>query len=331
MRMMISFLFIVFMSVPPLRAQQTSDMRPVATYSIVARDSVTGQLGVAVQSNWFSVGSIVSWAEPGVGAVATQSFIEPGYGPLGLALMRAGKTAQQALAALLAADEGEAVRQVAFVDAKGNVAAHTGKNCIIYAGHVTGSGFSCQANLMENSTVPEAMARAYGNTRGDLATRLMAALHAAQAEGGDIRGKQSAAMLIVSGEPSGTPWNSRIVDLRVEDHPEPLKELERLLHINRVYMHANKGDELMTNNQVDAAMQEYTKAMELAPDNIEMTFWPAVTLSTIGRIDEALPLFKKVFERDRRWAELVTRLPKSGLLPDDKALIEKILSVAPQR
>ena len=157
----------------------------------------------------------------------------------------------------------------------------------------------------------------------------MAALKAAQAEGGDIRGKQSAAMLIVAGERSGTPWNSRIVDLRVDDHTAPLKELERLLHVNRVYAHANKGDELMTNNDVDAAMQEYSKAMQLAPDNIEMTFWPAVTLATIGRVDEALPLFKKVFARDIRWAELVTRLPKSELLPDDPDLIKKILSVAP--
>lgn len=309
-----------------LYAQLEKPLRPVATYSIVARDSVTGQLGVAVQSNWFSVGSIVSWAEPGVGAVATQSFIEPGYGPLGLDLMRAGKSAQQALSALLHSDENEAVRQVAFVDVNGNVAAHTGKSCIVYASNVTGPGFSCQANLMEKSTVPQAMAKAYRETTGDLATRLMAALEAAQAEGGDIRGKQSAAMLIVSGEVSGTPWNSRIVDLRVDDHAEPLKELKRLLHVNRVYTHANKGDELMTTNKVDEAMQEYTKAMQLAPDNIEMTFWPAVTLASIGRVDEALPLFKKVFVRDKRWAELVTRLPKAGLLPDDQELIEKILA-----
>lgn len=314
----------------PLFAQPDLPLRPVATYSIVARDSVTGQLGVAVQSNWFSVGSIVSWAEPGIGAVATQSFVDPGYGPLGLALMRAGKSAEQALSALVHADGNQAVRQVAFVDADGAVSVHTGQNCIDYAGHVTGPGFSCQANMMEKNTVPAAMAKAYSETEGDLATRLMAALEAAQAEKGDIRGKQSAAMLIVSGETSGTPWNSRIVDLRVDDHTEPLKELKRLLHVNRVYTHANKGDELMTNNEVDAAMQEYTKAMELAPNNIEMTFWPAVTLASIGRVEEALPLFKKVFARDARWVELLRRLPKVGLLPKDEALLEKILSVQTQ-
>ncbi|MFQ5628094.1 MAG: DUF1028 domain-containing protein [bacterium] len=328
MKMKFEFFAILVLLSTSLFAQTDKPLRPVATYSIVARDSVTGQLGVAVQSNWFSVGSIVSWAEPGIGAVATQSFVEPGYGPLGLGLMRAGKTAEQALAALIRADENEAVRQVAFVDANGTIAAHTGKSCIVYAGHVTGPGFSCQANLMEKSTVPQAMAKAYSETQGDLASRLMAALEAAQAEKGDIRGKQSAAMLIVSGETSGTPWNSRIVDLRVDDHKEPLIELKRLLHVNRVYTHANKGDELMTTNKVDDAMQEYTKAMQLAPNNIEMIFWPAVTLASIGRVDEALPLFKKVFARDMRWAELVTRLPKSGLLPDDKALIEKILAVS---
>ena len=317
----------IFLATLPLLAQQDMPLRPVATYSIVARDSVTGQLGVAVQSNWFSVGSIVSWAEPGIGAVATQSFIDPGYGPLGLALMRAGKSAEQALSALVSADDNRAVRQVAFVDANGTVASHTGEKCIDFAGHVTGPGYSVQANLMEKNTVPQAMAKAYRETPGDLATRLMAALEAAQAEKGDIRGKQSAAMLIVSGETSGTPWNSRIVDLRVDDHTEPLKELQRLLHVSRVYTHANKGDELMTTEQVDAAMQEYTKAMQLAPENIEMTFWPAVTLASIDRVEEALPLFKKVFARDARWAELVRRLPRAGLLPDDQALIEKILSV----
>lgn len=304
-------------------------LRPVHTYSIVARDSATGQLGVAVQSNWFSVGSIVSWAESGVGAVATQSFVDPSYGPLGLALMRAGKTAPQALQALLRIDRNENVRQVAMVDAHGNVAVHTGSKCIKYAGHVKGKAYSCQANLMARGTVPQAMARAFEATKGDLAERLMAALEAAQAEGGDIRGKQSAAILVVSGKRSGTPWNERIVDLRVDDHATPLKELRRLLRLQRVYNFANHGDELMTANRVDEAMQAYSKAMQLVPDNLEMTFWPAVTLAGIGRVDEALPLFRKVFARDMNWAELVRRLPASGLLPDDPQLIERILSVAP--
>ena len=305
--------------------------RPVATYSIVARDSVTGELGVAVQSNWFSVGSIVSWAESGVGAVATQSFIEPSYGPLGLALMRAGKTAPEALQALLSVDKNADVRQVAMVDAQGNVAVHTGEKCIIYAGDVKGEGFSCQANMMLNSTVPQAMATAYRSATGPLSDRLMAALEAAQAEGGDIRGKQSAAILVVSGKRSGTPWNERIVDLRVDDFPDPLKEIKRLLHLQKVYNFANEGDELMTRDKVDEAMQAYTKAMQMVPDNLEMTFWPAVTLAYIGRVDEALPLFAKVFAGNKNWMELLKRLPKAGLLPDDPELIQKILSVGPKK
>ncbi|MCA9732153.1 MAG: DUF1028 domain-containing protein [Deferribacteres bacterium] len=292
-------------------------LRPVATYSIVARDSITGQLGVAVQSNWFSVGSIVSWAESGVGAVATQSFVEPSYGPLGLDLMRAGKSAQQTLSALLQADDYTDVRQVAMVDANGNVKAHTGSNCIVYANHVTGAGFSCQANMMEKSTVPAAMAKAYSAAKGDLAERLMVALEAAQAEGGDIRGKQSAALVVVSGERSGTPWNNRIYDVRIEDHKTPLVEMRRLLHVSRVYQHANHGDELMTENKVAEAMEEYTKAMELAPDNMEMVFWPAVTLASVDKIDQAMPLFKKVFAKEERWKELLKRLPAAGLISQE--------------
>ncbi|MDQ7063288.1 MAG: DUF1028 domain-containing protein [candidate division KSB1 bacterium] len=317
---------IAFMLSPVMAGERRM---PVSTYSIVARDSVTGELGVAVQSNWFSVGGIVSWAESGIGAVATQSFVEPAYGPLGLALMRAGKTAPEALKALLSIDPNADVRQVAMVDAQGNVAVHTGAKCIIYAGHVKGEQFSCQANLMEKGTVPEAMAKAYRNARGSLADRLMAALEAAQAEGGDIRGKQSAAILVVSGKKSGTPWNERIVDIRVDDHSEPLKEIKRLLQVQKVYNYANHGDELMTEGKVEEAMKAYKAAMNLAPDNTEMIFWPAVTLASIGRVDEALPLFKEVFKRNPKWGELVKRLPHSGLLPDDPKLIRKILSVMP--
>ena len=184
-------------------AGQPSPVRPVSTYSIVALDPETGELGVAVQSHWFSVGALVPWARAGVGAVATQSLVEPGYGPLGLELMAAGKTASQALDALKVADAHPEIRQVAMVDAEGNVAAHTGDNCIPEAGHRTGENYSVQANLMANDTVPDAMARAFESAEGDLAARLLAALQAAEAAGGDIRGKQSAAILVVSGEPTG--------------------------------------------------------------------------------------------------------------------------------
>jgi uncharacterized Ntn-hydrolase superfamily protein len=305
--------------------------RPVHTYSIVARDSATGQLGVGVQSHWFSVGPIVPWAEAGVGAVATQSFVEPSYGPLGLDLMRAGKSAPEALRALIAGDAHPEVRQVAFVDARGAVAAHTGKKAIAAAGHRTGRGYSVQANLMLKATVPNAMARAYEAASGDLAQRILAALDAAQAEGGDIRGSQSAAILVVSGKPTGRPWADRLFDLRVEDHPRPLEELRRLVHLGRAYHHMNAGDEAVTRNDVAGAVKEYGLAQRMVPDsqvNGEMAFWHAVMLASAGKVDESLPLFRRAFAQDANWAELVKRLPDAGQLPNDPRLIERILSAS---
>ena len=301
------------------------------TYSIVAYDKENGQIGVAVQSHWFSVGSSVTWAEAGVGAVATQSFVEPSYGALGLELMRAGKTAPQALKGLTAADPNLDVRQVAMVDIKGNVAAHTGKLCIDAAGHTTGENFSCQANMMEKNTVWKAMAEAFKNTRGELVDRLMAALEAAEAEGGDIRGKQSAAILVVKAVPSGAPWRDRIYHLRVEDHPTPLKELRRLITVAKAYRHMNAGDDYLTENNVKDALKEYTTAMNIYPGNPEMIFWPAVTMAASGKVEQSLPLFKKVFQQDTRWAELLKRLPKVNQFPKDEALMKKILSLVPEK
>ncbi|MDZ7266085.1 MAG: DUF1028 domain-containing protein [candidate division KSB1 bacterium] len=305
-------------------------LRPVHTYSIVARDPATGQMGVAVQSHWFSVGSLVTWAEAGVGAVATQSFVDPAYGPLGLELMRAGKTAPQALAGLIAADPGEAVRQVAMIDAKGNVAAHTGSKCIPGAGHIIGDNFSVQANLMLNDKVWPAMAEAYKSTTGDLADKMLAALDAAQAVGGDIRGKQSAAILIVSASNTGRPWVDRVMELRVEDHPEPLKELRRLVNVHRAYQHMNAGDLAVEHGDMDGAMREYGAAEAMFPDNLEMAYWHAVALVNANRLEESLPLFKKVFTGDPNWAELTPRLPGVGLLNVDDAGMKKILSMVPR-
>jgi uncharacterized Ntn-hydrolase superfamily protein len=301
--------------------------RPVATYSIVARDAKTGELGVAVQSHWFSVGSIVSWAEAGVGAVATQSFVDPSYGPLALNLLRAGRSAPEALAGLLAADGGRDVRQVAVVDAFGRVAAHTGARCIAAAGHVTGDGFSVQANLMDNDRVWPAMHGAFAAAPGDLADRLLTALDAAQNAGGDIRGKQSAALLVVRGTTTGRPWVDRRFDLRIEDHPEPLVELRRLLRLARAYEHSNHGDELATVQKWDEAGREYAAAAALAPEIAELPFWHAAALATAGRLDEARPLFAEVFAREPRWRELVPRLPAAGLLPDDAGLVAKIVNI----
>lgn len=309
---------------------QAEDMprRPVATYSIVARDSTTGQLGVAVQSHWFSVGPIVPWAEPGVGAVATQSLVDPAYGPLGLDLMRMGRTAPEALKALVSTDEGADVRQVAMVDAKGNVAAHTGKRAIFAAGHQTGAQYSVQANIMEKPTVWAAMGAAYEAAKGDLADRLLAALEAAEAEGGDLRGRQSAAILIVSSKNTHEPWVDRLFDLRVEDHPNPVAELRRLVTLQRAYLKLYEGDEWVGKGDIEKALAAYRQALEIVPDkatNGEAAFWVGVTLADTGDPEQAIPYLARAYQQDKRWAELLPRLPASKLLPDDPALIDRLV------
>ena len=317
----------------PLRAQLRADRaavgdvprRPVTTYSIVARDPATGQLGVAVQSHWFSVGTGVPWAESGVGAVATQSFTDPAYGHLGLEMMGIGKSAPETLAGLLAADAHPEVRQVGMVDAEGRTAVHTGASAIAEACDRTGPGFTVQANLMHRPTVCDAMFQAYTETEGDLAERLMVALEAAQAEGGDIRGKQSAALLVVDAHPSGRPWEDRLYDLRIEDHATPLAELRRVLTVARAYRRMNAGDEYVTAGDIDLALEEYGKAEELLPDRSEPVFWHAVTLASEGRTEEALPLFARAYALHPAWRELVPRLVVVGLLPDDREMLVRIL------
>ena len=305
-----------------------SPRRPVATYSIVARDSITGEMGVAVQSHWFSVGPIVPWAEAGVGAVATQSFVDPSYGPLGLALMRAGRAAPVALAGLLAADEGEAVRQVAMLDARGNVAVHTGALAIYAAGHRTGRQYSVQANLMDRPTVWDAMAEAYESSEGDLAERLLAALEAAEAEGGDIRGRQSAAILVVAGESTGRPWADRLFDLRVEDHPEPVAELRRLVRMQRAYLKLNAGDEALAAGDLPGALTLYREATSIVPDaatNGEAAFWVGIALAGAGDPEGAAQWLARAYRQDERWARLVPRLVAALLLPDDEALVRRLV------
>lgn len=301
--------------------------RPVHTYSIVARDPATGEMGVAVESHWFSVGSVVSFAEAGVGAVATQSIVDPGYGPLGLDLMRAGKSAPEALAALLAGDGNREVRQVGMVDARGRVATHTGKLCIPAAGGQAGKEYAVQANLMEKATVWPAMARAFEAAPGDLAERMLAALDAAQAEGGDIRGKQSAAIVVVKAVSTGRPWADRVFDLRVEDHPEPLAELRRLVRVERAYNHMSAGDDCVAAKDWTCAEGEYGAARALEPGNVEMAFWHGVALATGGRLEAARPHFAQAFAADPRWRELVRRLPDVDQLPKDKELLEAILAI----
>ncbi|MDH3526882.1 MAG: DUF1028 domain-containing protein [Gammaproteobacteria bacterium] len=305
-------------------------LRPVHTYSIVARDPDTGQLGVAVQSHWFAVGSLVPWAQAGIGAVATQSFIDVRYGVEGLQLMEKGLPASQALKRLLAADPNPAVRQVGMIDAEGRIAQHTGENCIQYAGHLAGSGFAVQANLMATKGVPEAMAQAYETAQGTLAERLLVALEAAQALGGDLRGKQSAAILVVRGKAGEHPWEDTLVDLHVEDHTTPLIELRRLLRLHTAYRLMNLGDHSLDSNDVDGALAHYGQAEALAPDNLEMKFWHAVSLVNAGRIDAAISLFATIFRQDRDWQTLLPRLADEELIHVDPATLSRIVNVVPQ-
>jgi uncharacterized Ntn-hydrolase superfamily protein len=305
--------------------------RPVATYSIVARDAATGEIGVAVQSHWFGVGSLVPWAESGVGAVATQSLTDPSYGSLGLELMRNGRSASETLRALVAGDDKSQVRQVAMIDANGNVAAHTGSHCIADAGHVVDMKreFSVQANLMASDETWPAMADAFRSAPGDLAEKMLAALEAAQAVGGDLRGKQSAALIVVGGEPTGQSWRDRRFDLRIEDHPEPVKELRRLVRLQRAYQHMNQGDAQLEEGNFRSALRQYAMAQQLAPEIVEIQFWRAVTLVTVGRTQDANKLFREVFAKDPAWADLVPRLVPAGLLPDDPDLIQHIVNLKP--
>ena len=297
------------------------------TYSIVARDSATGQMGVAVQSHYFSVGPVVPWAEAGVGAVATQSLVLIDYGPNGLALMKQGSSAQQALDSLLKADEHNEGRQVAMVDAKGNVATYTGKNAIPFCGHKSGAQYSCQANLMASDKVWPAMADAYEKAQGDLAERMMQALEAGQKAGGDIRGMQSAAILIVKGQSTGKPWNDTVMNLRVEDSVQPLKELRRLIKLRRAYDFEDQGDNFISAKQPDQALKAYEQAMKLGPDVVELKFWAAVSMYTNGREDEALKLFHDVFAAESQWADLIPRLAQVGLFPNDPKKIEEVRNV----
>jgi len=282
------------------------------TYSIVARDPETGRLGVAVQSHWFSVGSVVSWAEAGVGAVATQSFAERSYGPLGLELMRRGRSAPEALETLVHADDGSAVRQVAFVDASGQVGVHTGDDCIREFGHLAGDGFSVQANMMERDTVWAEMADAYRSAEGDLPDRMLAALAAAQAEDGDIRGMQSAAMLVVEVEPTGTEWGDRVVDLRIEDHVTPVDELARVLRLWRAFGHAERAEELELDGDLDGALGERLAALKIQPNHPELAFWAALSMAGAGRLDEARTTVTIAHEAHAGWAELLRRVVDDG-------------------
>lgn len=294
------------------------------TYSIVARDPRTGDLGAAAQSHWFAAGTLC-WAEPGVGVVATQAWALMSYGPLGLDRMRAGVSAPEALAELRSADAGAEHRQVAMVDRTGGVAVHTGARCLREAGHRIGDRFSCQANMMVRSTVWDAMHDAFVSSEGDLAERLLRALEAAEAEGGDIRGQQAARILVVRGEASGKPWTDTLVDLRVDDHPAPLAELRRLLALQRVYDRLEAAEELELAGEEAAALRQRLEALEAAPTNAEVAFWTALSLASAGRLDDARDTLRVCFAAHEGWRELLRRMADDGHVELDPQVVRGLL------
>lgn len=326
--MAIRQIFVLFtvLTLGKARAQFFSNDGGLAhTFSIVARDTVTGEMAVGVQSHWFSVGTSVSWAEAGVGAVATQSFVKKSYGLRGIALMKEGKSAEEALKILLDEDEGREVRQVSMIDNQGRVAVHTGKECIDFASHIAGKNFSVQSNMMLNNRVCPAMAKAFEeNASLPLAERVLKALEAGQAAGGDIRGKQSAALLVVAAQSEGKPWDERLVDLRVEDNSAPLVEMDRLLRLQRAYSHMNNGDLYTEKNDMESAMKEYRAAMHAFPQNLEMQYWTAITQANNGRVKEADPMLQAIYKKDPNWRELTRRLPKVKLLTVSDAEFKRL-------
>ena len=297
------------------------------TYSIVAKDANTGEMAVGVQSHWFSVGTLVSWGKSGVGVVATQSFVNPSYGPEGLNLMESGTSAKEALNMLVQKDEGKDYRQAAMLDVNGSVDAFTGLKCIESAGHYVGKNFSVQANMMLNDKVIPSMKKAFlENSKLPLAERIIKVFEAAESVGGDIRGKQSAALIVVGSEKTDDIWKDKKIDLRVDDSENPVKEIKRLLKVHRAYEHMNNGDLAIEENNMEAALDEYSRAQNLFPENVEMSFWKAVTMINNNKIEDAKLILKEVFQKNNNWRKLILRLPDSDLISLDKAELEKLLN-----
>jgi uncharacterized Ntn-hydrolase superfamily protein len=290
------------------------------TYSIVAFDRATGELGVAVQTRWFAVGSGVPWLRPGVGAIATQSFVDVRYGHDGIELLAAGRTPEEALAELIAADADPGIRQVGIVDAAGRAAAHTGVDCVEAAGHLLGDGVAVQANMMERPTVWPAMLRAYEAADGDLAARLMAALRAAEAEGGDVRGRQSAALVVVPGRPDARPWEVRF-DVRVDDAAAPLDELERLLRLARAYEVLDRGFEALAVGEQTAARAFFEEAAALAPDDDQLRLWLALAVFDSGDEERGRRLYRSALAAEPRSGEHLRRFAAAGQLPGSERLV----------
>jgi uncharacterized Ntn-hydrolase superfamily protein len=285
------------------------------TYSIVARDPATGQLGVAAQSCYFALGSVLPWARAGVGAVATQSMVDPGYGPRCLDLLAAGVEVHDALAEVRAADEGRDVRQVGVVSASGAVASFTGSRCIDHVGHAEGDGWSTQANMMAGPGVCEAMGDAFTVTSGALATRLLAALVAAEEVGGDARGQMSAALMVVEGTRPDHPWQGLLTDVRVDHHPDPLGELGRLISVAEAYHLCDVAEEALIHGDAEGALAGAEAGLALLPGEGNLLLSYIAGLAGVGRIDEAAAEVQKLVAARPPWAGVLRSLFDGGLIP----------------
>ena len=297
------------------------------TYSIVARDPQTGRFAVAVQSHYLGVGPVVPWLEAGVGAVATQASVNISFGPLGLELLRAGRSAAEVVAALVASDPQAQVRQLGVVDARGQAAAHTGADCIPACGHLVGDGFTVQGNLLERDTCWPAMAAAYRSALAEGAPfeeRLLRAMEAAEAEGGDVRGRQSAALMVVSADLQPAAWRGRLMDMRIEDHPDPVPELRRIVTMQLAYNQLDEeGDSARAGH---SAAERYELARQMSPDAYELVFWRGVELATGGDVEDGRRELHIAFAADRRWRTTLEHLAAGGREGVTQELATELLS-----
>jgi len=297
------------------------------TYSIVARDPQTGRFGVAVQSHYLGVGPVVPWLEAGVGAIATQASVNISFGPIGLEMLRSGRSADEVVASLVAGDEQAAVRQVGVVDASGRAASHTGADCIPACGNLVGDGFTVQGNLLERDTCWPAMATAYEQALAagePLVERLLRAMEAAEAEGGDVRGRQSAALMIVAAEPQQAAWRGRLMDMRIEDHPDPIPELRRIVTMQLAYnLLDDEGDEAKAGRSAD---ERYAQARRMSPDGYELAFWKGVELATGGNVDAGRRELQIAFAADPRWRTTLQHLAAAGTQGVTPELAEALLA-----
>jgi uncharacterized Ntn-hydrolase superfamily protein len=296
------------------------------TYSIVARDPSTGQLGIAVGSRYFAAGRLVPWIAAGVGAIVSQAFTDPAYGSEGLRLLGAGLTPQDALDRLIRADRGAAMRQVAVLDARGRVAAHTGAACVAAAGHALGAECAAQANMMARDTVWPAMLEAFGHASGDLAERLLAAMRAAEAAGGDVRGRQAAALIVAPGHATDAPGADRLVDLRVDDHADPVGEIARLLAYSRAHARAMASAEKAMVGDISAALADLDACCAAYPNEPEFLTRRALMLLASGRAAEARRMVERAHAIYPGWSTFLVRFTDAGIVPIPRAAVEALVA-----